>query len=77
MEGDYLIDLGIDINILKLILKVTESDVDCTHRVYEMEHWRALVNTVMDLEIPQKSIIYSFAKRLLASEERLCSVELF
>lgn len=51
--------------------------MDCTHRVYEMEHWRALVNTVMDLDIPQKSIIYSFAKRLLASEERLCSVELF
>jgi hypothetical protein len=43
---------------LKQILhkQVMMTYVDCAHLVQDREHWRALLNTVMNLRIPQNAV---------------------
>jgi hypothetical protein len=40
--------------ILKLILKKQGGRVDWIHLVWDRNHWWALVNTVLNLRVPQK-----------------------
>jgi hypothetical protein len=41
-----------------------------------MVQWKALVNTVMNLEVPEKAAVSLLAERPLAFEERLRCMEL-
>jgi len=42
----------------------------------DSEQWRAIVNTVMNIQVPQKTEIYCLPKRLLAYREELLPMEL-
>jgi hypothetical protein len=54
-KGDYLEDLGVDGRIILKDLNETESEgVDCMHLAQDSDQWLALVNTVMNLWVPQK-----------------------
>jgi hypothetical protein len=52
---DHLEDLGVDGKIiLKWMLRKQggREGVDWIHLIYDMDHWQAVVNTVMNLRFP-------------------------
>jgi hypothetical protein len=53
-EGDHLGDPGIDGKIiLKLIFKKWEGGMDWIELAQDRDRWRALVNVVMNPQVPQ------------------------
>jgi hypothetical protein len=42
----------------------------------DKDRWWELVNAVMILRVPYNAVISSLAENLLASQERLCSMDL-
>jgi hypothetical protein len=46
-------DLGLDGDSIKIHLEIRYKDANWIHLAQEMDHWRALVNTAMNLHPPQ------------------------
>jgi hypothetical protein len=42
----------------------------------DRDRWHALINAVINLEVPQMQVVSQLAENLLASLEGLCSMEL-
>jgi hypothetical protein len=54
MERGHLEDPGVDGRIiLKWILKKLDGRMDCIDLAHDRDMWRALVNAVMKLRVPQ------------------------
>jgi hypothetical protein len=52
-EGDHLGDPGVDGRIkLKWIFKECDGDMDWIEMAQDRDRWRALVNVVMNLQVP-------------------------
>jgi hypothetical protein len=55
-EGEHLEDLGVDRRIiLKWILKKCDGGMDWIELAQDTDRWRALVNVVMNLPVPQNA----------------------
>jgi hypothetical protein len=52
-ERDHLEDLGVDVRIiLKWIFKKWDRGIDWIDLAHDRDRWRALVNAVMNLQVP-------------------------
>jgi hypothetical protein len=51
-EGDHLGDPGLDGRILKCIFKKWDRGMDWIELAKDRDRWRALVNVVMNLQVP-------------------------
>jgi hypothetical protein len=60
---------------IKMGLKETGYDVDWIQLAHNRVQWRALVNTAMNLRVPERRKI-CLAERFLASQDVLCSMSL-
>jgi len=78
-ERDHLEELGIrhkwEYRIIMDLRDVGCEDMDRIHLTSGRDHWWALVNTIMNLQVPWK-IISWLSKQLFASQEGLCCMEL-
>lgn len=63
-------------NIKTDLKKVVSDGVDWIQLAHNWNQWRAVVNTVMDLRILQKTGNLFSRQRLSASQKKLSSVEL-
>ena len=50
-------------------------DMGLIDLAHEGDSWRAVVNSVMNLRVPQNEGIYRLAENRLTSQEGLCSME--
>ena len=77
-EGGHLEDLGIGCSIvLKWIFKMWDgTDMDWIALTQDKDRWWELVNAVMNLRVPYNAVVSSLDENVLASQERLCSMDL-
>ena len=76
-ERGHLEDIGIDgWIILKWMFKMWDGGVDCIDLAQNRDRWRAVVNAVMSLRVHGIQGVSWLAEGLLASQKRLCSMDL-
>jgi hypothetical protein len=52
MRRDHLEGLGLDVRITKDYKQIGFEDVDCIHLNKDTDKWRALMSTVLSLQVP-------------------------